>query len=427
LAINKYLGGNAIVNPRPASLTPSIDVENSAEGSESLGAEMRTPDYLSAADRILVIRLGAMGDVVRTLPAVRSLRRMFPGAHITWLVEPAASGVVESSGIVDESLVFPRPDLVASIRSGDGLLLTRQLGGFLLTLRRRRFDVVLDFHGILKSGLLARLCGAPIRYGYARGVAREFSEIFVNRRVVIPNSRISRFDRNAALVSALALDRSESKSIPSTPTQSGEVLRPLLKPSPLAESRLAARLRVSGSENSRNFVLLHPGTSPSARHKRYAASGWAEVARGLANSGVEVWLTSGKSLDERRLVDQIIQESGGGARPAPETHSFDDLLALLSRTSVFASADTGPLHAASLSGVSVVQLLGPTDPVHNQPWSGAPFERVHVPLPCAPCRRGCANVACMSVLTPRSVADAILGLHVGRSGGQDQVYIEQEG
>ncbi len=349
------------------------------------------------ADRLLVIRLGAVGDVVRTLPSVQALRTLYPGAHLAWLVEPASAGVVEASGLVDETLVFPRSDLVEALRAGDGLSLLRLVGRFLRRLRRRRFELVLDFHGILKSGLLARASGAPRRVGYARGIAREGAWLFVRQRVRLRNPVVSRYERNAALVEALA----PGVRVPDT-------LR--IEPSPLAQARLSARLRITGREQAAGFVLIHPGTSAGASHKRYPPAAWAEVARRLVAQGAAVWVVAGTGRDERSLVDRVIRESGGVALPAPETRSFDDLLALLDRSSVFVAADTGPLHAASLAGVPVVQLLGPTDPVQNRPWSGTPSRRLHVPLPCSPCRRGCARPVCMKVLPPDAVADAILEL-----------------
>lgn len=355
------------------------------------------------ADRVLAIRLGALGDVVRTLPAVRGLRALYPGAHLAWLVEPDAAGVVEAAGIVDETLVFPRRDLMDSLRAGDGLSLARQGLGFLHILRARRFDLVVDFHAILKSGLLSWLSGAPIRYGHARGVAREGAFLFANRHARLVDPRVSRYERNAALVRALA---------PHAPIPE----RMVLTPSPLAVARLAARLRVSGRERAEGFVVIHPGSSRGALHKRYPASAWAEVAKRLSAEGVETWLVAGSNRHERNLVERITRESGGIAQPAPETRSFDDLLALLARASVFASGDSGPLHAASMVGIPVVQLLGPTDPVHNRPWSGAPSRRVHMPLPCSPCRRGCADPACLKVLPPSIVCEAILSMQAQGRG-----------
>jgi ADP-heptose:LPS heptosyltransferase len=367
-----------------------------------------------SADRILIIRLGALGDVIRTLPAVAGLRTLYPGAHLAWLVEPAASGVVEVSGIVDETIVLPRRDLVESIRTLDALMLARQVVGLVRRLRRRRFDLVLDFHGIFKSGLLALVSGAPVRVGYGPTAARELAHLFVNRRVDLPNPRISRFDRNAALIASLA----PNVAIPE---------RSLLQPSALAVARLASRLRGSEHERASGFVLIHPGSSPRTPYKRYAPAAWAEVAKQLSSQGIEVWVAAGPRRGERNLVEEILRLSGGAAVRAPETRSFDDFLALLARATVFVASDSGPLHAASLAGVPVVQLLGPTDPIQNEPWRASPFRRVHVPLACSPCRRGCEAAACMRAIPPALVVEEVRALYDGRAERNGQNGTESLG
>lgn len=361
------------------------------------------------ADRLLILRLGAMGDVIRTLPAVAALRGIYPGAHLTWLVEPPSAGVVEASGLVDEVLVFPRRPLVEALREGDPIGFVRRLRDFLDTLRDRRFEVTVDFHGLLKSGLLARLSGAPIRYGYPTPVSRELASLFANRHAALHDPEVTRFDRNAALVEAI---------LPGTALPE----EPLLGPSPLAQARLTARLRAAGRERSEGFALLHPGSSVRARYKRYPAAGWAAVARGLAEAGHEVWIACGPDRHERSLTEDIVRRAGGALVLAPETRSFDDLLALQARAAVFIAADSGPLHAASLAGVPVVQLIGPTHPRQNAPWRGSASRRVHVPAPCSPCRRGCARPVCMTSIPPASVVDAARALwprqtrEVGRGG-----------
>lgn len=344
------------------------------------------------ADRVLILRLGALGDVIRTLPAVAAIRSLYPGAHLSWLVEPASAGVVEVSGLVDETLVFPRRALVEAFREADALSFARRLGGFLETLRQRRFEVSLDFHGILKSGLLARLSGASTRVGFARPVSREGAWLFANRLVEGVDPEGSRFLRNAALVRAL----DPQVEIPD---------RPLLAPSPLAQARLAARLRATGRASANGFALIHPGSSAGAQHKRYAPEAWVAVAKRLAASGIEVWIAAGPNRHERNLAESIARAAEGALVLAPETRSFDDLLALQARAGVFIACDSGPLHAASLSGVPVVQLVGPTHPIQNEPWPGTPSRRLHVPLACSPCRRGCADPACMRSIPAEAVAE----------------------
>lgn len=350
-----------------------------------------------------MIRLGALGDVVRTLPAVKALRTLYPASHLAWLVEPAAASAIAAAGCVDEMLVFPRGELVDAIRRGDVRRLARIGRAFLGRLRARRFELVLDFHGIAKSGLLARLSGAPLRLGHRRGVAREASQLFTNRHAELPRAHVSRYERNAALVRAAG----------ATPPGLMPVRipdGPLLSPSPGAQARLAARLAECGREGATGFVLIHPGSSSKAGHKRYAPAAWSAVANRLVEAGHEVWITAGSAASERALAADVLAGSDARVVAAPETPELDDLLALLARAGVFAACDSGPLHAASLCGVPVVQLLGPTDPVHNEPASASPWRRIHVPLPCSPCRRGCADPACMRAIAPERVVEAIRSL-----------------
>jgi ADP-heptose:LPS heptosyltransferase len=345
------------------------------------------------ADRVLVIRLGAVGDVVRTLPSVAALRSLYPGAHLAWLVEPAAAGVVDAACVVDETLIFPRSQLTVAMRDADALLWGKTLFGFLRTLRQRRFEIVVDFHGHLKSGILSRLSGAAIRYGYARPLSREGSFLFATHLVRGIDPFVSRLERNAALVREV----SAGAQIPE---------RRMLKASALAKARLTARLRATGRERSGGFALIHPGSSAGAQHKRYAPEAWVRVVNRLAEDGIEVWIAAGPNRDESSLAEAIVREAEGACVLAPETRSFDDLLALQSRAGVFIACDSGPLHAASLLGVPLVQLIGPTHPGQNEPWLGTPMRQLRVPLPCSPCRRGCGAPACMRAIPPSSVADA---------------------
>ena len=386
------------MNAPPTHSSPSRSAASSS-GSPSPDSEQRPragaePSYerrLPAVDRVLILRLGAMGDVIRTLPAVAAIRSLYPGAHLCWLVEPASAGVVDVAGLVDETLVFPRADLIEAMREADGLSFTRRLGGFLRTLRQRRFELTVDFHGLFKSGLIARLSGAPVRLAFAPPTGREFSWLFANWRIPSIDPRLSRFDRNATLVRAMAPD----VEVPE---------RPLLKPSPLAQARLTARLRAAGRERAGGFVLIHPGSSAGAQYKRYPPAAWVEFAKHLADAGCEVWVAAGPNRHERNLSEDLVRRAEGALVLAPETRSFDDLLALQARASVFVACDSGPLHAASLAGIPVVQLLGPTHPIQNEAWRAMPSRRLYVPPACSPCPRGCADPACMRAIPPAAVA-----------------------
>ncbi len=301
-----------------------------------------------------MLRLGAVGDVVRTLPAVSRLRAGQPGAHIAWLVEPPAASLLEGQPCVDEVLVFPRGAIVEKLRRGAVRGAMRDLGAFTRRLRRRRFDLVVDFHSILRSALLALLSGSRRRLGYSRPFGRELSWLFATHRAQLASARISRFDRNAALVEYLGLP----VGAPAAP----------LRVDPAARARLRKRLAAGPAP-----VAIHAGTSAVTPHKRYPVEGYAQVARGLAEQdGLPCIATWGPARDDRRLAEALVAAAAGAVQLAPETRGLADLAALLAECRLTIGNDSGPLHVSSLVGTPVVQLLGPTDSVENAPWEATP-------------------------------------------------------
>ena len=347
------------------------------------------------AERIVVIRLGAVGDVVRALPAVSALRAGYPAARLTWVVEAASASLLEAQPWVDEVLVFPRSELVARLRArafGDAWA---GLRGFVTALRARRFDLAVDFHSILKSGLLSLASGARLRAGYAWPYGREGSWLFSNERDQVTLDRCSRFVRNAALVEFLGIDALPDRE-------------PLRIP---PESRRKMRAELGG----RAPVVLHPGTSDATPHKRWTPAAYAKVAIALSEApGVPVLVTAGPARDDRRLAEAIVAGARGAARHAPETGSLLDLAALLRESRLYVGSDTGPMHVASLIGTPVVQILGPTDPYENQPFPATPSRSIRVPVACSPCRRGCSAATCMRVVPPEPVVAAARALLAGR-------------
>ncbi len=301
-----------------------------------------------------MLRLGAVGDVVRTLPAVSSLRAGLPGAHIAWLVEPAAASLLEAQPCIDEVLVFPRGAIVEALRRGAVGPALSELRAFTRRLRSRRFDLVVDFHSILRSALLARLSGSRRRLGYARPFGRELSWLFATHRARLAPARISRFDRNRALVEYLGLPVGATT--------------PVLSVDPAARARFRKRLE-AGAEP----VAIHVGTSAATPHKRYPVEGYAQVARRLVEEHrVACIATWGPARDDRRLAEALVAAAGGAVELAPETRSLPELAALLAECRLTIGNDSGPLHLSSLVGTPVVQLLGPTDPVENAPWEATP-------------------------------------------------------
>jgi len=335
-----------------------------------------------------VIRLGAVGDVVRTLPSVSAVRAAYPGAHIAWLVEPVAAGILEGQPFLDEIIEFPREALQAALAGRAVGRLHRESTHFARALYRRRFDLVLDFHSILRSGILSLLSGARVRVAYARPFGREFAYAFATHRARLAPERISRFERNAALVRFLGVDEQPSSQ-------------------PFHFTPGARVPAFAALEGGRAPVAIHPGTSDATPYKRYTVSGYAQVARELArDAGVPCIVTHGPARGERAIAQRIVDASEGAARVAPETPTLADLARLFASCRLAVGGDTGPLHVASLVGTPVVQLLGPTDPIENAPWDRTPSRSLHAGLLCSPCRRGCPAATCMRSLAPDAVVAA---------------------
>ncbi len=351
------------------------------------------------AERILVIRLGALGDVARTMPAVARLAKIYPRARLTWLVEPAARPLVALGSQVDEVLVFPRDRFVRALRRGHLLRLVSETRQIARTLREGRFDLVVDFHGLFKSGVLSRLTQAPTRVAWAAPTGREGSQWAATHRAKMRPGRWSRHERNAALVSYLGADARDESS-PQTAPNSGIRI----------DLASQAVLRTQFSADGLG-VVLHPGSSGGTPYKRWPASHFVSLAQALREaSGRPCLITAGPDSAERHIAQRIAQEAGASAEIAPGDGTLAELVALLGQAPLVVAGDSGPLQLAAVLGTPVVQILGPTDPVENAPHPYAPSRVLRVPPPCSPCRSGCSAAPCMRAVDVESVLAAALDL-----------------
>jgi heptosyltransferase-1 len=289
----------------------------------------------AAPARILIVRLGSLGDLVHTLPAVAALRRRFPHAQIDWLVDAPHRAFLELVPVVSSLIVLPG-------RTAAAWLETRRL------LREREYDVALDFQGLLKSAALARLSGAKRVLGFERSALREGAAApLYTERVTVDDSRHV-IKKNLQLASSILGEFPAQLEFPIVPPAS-TVVEDFLRDVPTP------------------FALINPGAAWP--NKRWPPDRLAAVARHLrdrhAMSSVILW-GPGEEASARAIVDA----AAGAARLAPET-TLPELVALAHRAQLMVSGDTGPLHIASALGVPTVSLFGPTNPKRNGPWSDA--------------------------------------------------------
>jgi lipopolysaccharide heptosyltransferase I len=308
----------------------------------------RAPAPLRPADRVLIVRLGAVGDVVRTLPALRALRAAFPGAHLAWIVEDLSRPLLDGHPDLDAVIRFPRRELRNA--AARPWRLPGAVAGLARDLRQRRFDVALDFQGSLKSALLARLSGAARRVGFGRGHARELSHLLYSERLALAALPLNRVERNLRLAESVGA--------------AGGIVTLALLERP-EESGRAARILDELCPDGAPAVILFPGTSRRQARKRWPAARYARLAALLrADPGAVPLVAWGPG--EERLARGIVDASGGAAVLLPPT-DLRLLAALLRRARLFIGGDTGPMHVAWAVGCPVVVLFGPTDPRLNAP------------------------------------------------------------
>lgn len=275
--------------------------------------------------KVLVVRLGALGDIVHTIPAVAALITAIPDAHVDWLVERRHRSVLDLFALPVTPIEIETAGLPSAWKA-------------VRRARARDYDVAIDFQGLLKSALLARASGAPRVVGFARVALRERAAAAFYSEHIDPGAGLHIIAKNLALLRAFDIETS-AVELP-------------LKP-PMATP--------GGS------VVLNPGAGWP--NKQWAPERFGAVAAALQRSrGLRSIVTWGPH--ERDLAMGVVSHSGGAADLAPAT-SLAELTALLASAPLVVSGDTGPIHLAAAAGAPVVGIYGPTDPARNGPWSAA--------------------------------------------------------
>src|SRR3990172_4900217 len=169
-------------------------------------------------ETILVVRLGAMGDIVHVMPGVKDLRSAFPFARMSWLVEDKRKDLVECLHGIDEVIVFPRRQWQSSLKYPQKYFkIISEARMFLKKLKGKKYDVALDFHGNFKSGLLTYLSNASTRIGFSRGYCKECNFVFTNLRITPQQKKMNRVDKYLNLLRSLGIEAYYQRPVFSIP------------------------------------------------------------------------------------------------------------------------------------------------------------------------------------------------------------------
>ena len=342
---------------------------------------------------ILIVKTSAIGDVTHTLPALNALRQRYPEARITWLVEEAAAGLLVGHPALDRLLVSRRQHWAKELRRGPrrAWAALGEVRRFLGQLRDTRYDLLIDFQGLLKSGVLVGLARAERKVGFGRGMAHaEGSWIFLNERIPAVDMNIHALDRELLLLKAIGVASSKVEfNLPITASH---------------RQKVEGLLAEAGVDRSRPLLAINPqATWPT---KLWFPERFAELADRLAAQGWAGVFTG--SPGDREEIARI---TGAMHTPAANLAGVTNLLelaALYEKATVVVSTDTGPMHIAAATGTPVVAIFGATAPWRTGPW-GEQHRVVRVGMACSPClKKYCpTNRECMREISVAMVAAAV--------------------
>ena len=326
--------------------------------------------------RVLIVKLGSIGDIVHTLPALAALRAGLPQAEISWVAERSAAEILKDNPVLDRLIEVDTKALRRGLMSGETLRAPRQQ---LRRLRASAFDVALDFQGLLKSASIARLSGAQRVFGYSRAGLREpASSLLLSKRIDVPvNVHVIR-KALLLLEGALGVPVPENLSFPINVTNDQE-----------REARNVA------AEAGGKYAILNPGGGWPT--KLWSAERFGKLADRLWSSyGISSLVTYGPG--ELELAEAVRGLSVSG-KAMPVSLSLKGFYSLARGASVYVGGDTGPTHIAVAAGTPIVGLFGPTEWWRN----GSPraedicVERNDIDCRVDCHRRSCSKWICMDI------------------------------
>jgi len=345
----------------------------------------------STPEQILIVKLSAIGDVIHTLPALNAIRRHYPHACITWLVEEAAAGLLEGHAALDRVLVSRRKYWIRGLQGKVRWQHIAEMAAFARRLRDTRYDIILDFQASLKGGALIALARGVRKIGFGKGLEhQEHSYLFLNEKVPAVDMEIHALTRGLMMLEHIGI-----------PTPRVEYNLPVTEKATLRITQLLAQ---KGLQREAKVVAINPVAQWET--KLWDNAKFAELADYLVDRYAVSIVFSGGAAD-RCVVDDICARMQTRALNLVGQTTLIELAALYKQASCLISTDTGPMHLGAAVGIPVVALFGPT-----APWRTGPFGNGHqvirAPVECAPCfNRTCDPVQCMRKIEVAQVIEGI--------------------
>ena len=344
---------------------------------------------------ILIVKLSAIGDVIHTLPSLAVLRTHYPDAHITWVIEEAAADLIVNHPHLDRVIVSRRKGWIRDIQSGRFGKAYVEIRSFIKALRSQPYDLVIDFHGLLKSAVIVFLSRGKRKLGYDS--LQELSGLFLTEKIPEDMNKHA-VNRYLDFVRYLGADTDH----PSFFIPVDDVVR----------GRIANLLRTNGLNPGSPFIAVSPQAFWET--KLWDDDKFARLCdRIVAELNIPIVFTG----SEQPIIASIQSRMQSPAVYLAGQTTLRELACLFNLTEMLITTDSGPMHLAAAMKTPVVSLFGPTDPKRTGPY-GQGHRVIHQNLPCSPCfLKTCDTRQCMTEISVDHVFKAVQEkLEVKRAG-----------
>ena len=334
---------------------------------------------------ILIVKLSAIGDVVHTLPSLSALRKLYPAAHITWVIEEAASDLIKDHPYLDRVIISHRKRWLNDLKKGHVGKTIADIRSFIKAIRERSYDLVIDFHGLLKSAVIVFLSGGRRRLGYDS--MQELSGLFLNEKIPEDMGKHAVL-RYLDLLRYLGADIGEAEFLIPIQQENREKVEDILKTNHIGRKD--------------DFVVVSPIAFWET--KLWEEEKFARLCDLITEElKVRVILTGSECESIRRIQSLMTLPS---LNLAGRT-TLRDLAYLYQLAAVLVTTDSGPMHLAAAVGTPVIALFGASDPARTGPY-GEGHTVIQKGLPCSPCfLKKCATKRCMQEITVEDVFQAV--------------------
>ena len=296
--------------------------------------------------KFLIIKPSSLGDIVLALPALSALRRGFPDSHIAWLIRPEFAALIDGHPALNQIILFDRKRLAGWWRSRHG---SCELSQLFSELRVPRFDIVLDFQGLIRTGVFSIITGAKKRIGPAD--AREFANLFYTHKVPNPPHSRHLVDLYLQMVAQAGIsDLGVEFTFPSNPQVDASVDKLLI------ENNIA----------DKNYAVFVPASAQL--DKCWPSERFALLAEKLRSDFNLPVIASG-TQSEKPLIDKLVSISKVPIVNFAGKTTLPQLVSLLSKSRLVVSNDTGPGHIAAALGIPLVMIFSWSNPARIYPYN----------------------------------------------------------